>query len=74
MLAAVKGIIKGNTVIIENEDLHEYDGAEVVVTLLEYPNKKMDKEPIELEQFVIPTERGERADEYVRELRDNDRI
>lgn len=74
MLAAVKGIIKGNTVIIENEDLHEYDGAEVVVTVLEYPNKRMEKEFPELEQFVIPTERGERADEYVRELRDNDRI
>ncbi len=25
MLAAVKGIVKGNTVIIENEDLNEYD-------------------------------------------------
>lgn len=74
MLAAVKGIIKGNTVIIENEDLHEYDGTEVIVTLLNYPNKKKQKEPVGLEQFVIPTERGQRADEYVRELRDNDRI
>ena len=37
MLAAVKGIIQGNTVIIEGEDIKEYDGAEVVVTLLDYP-------------------------------------
>lgn len=29
MLAAVRGILKGNTVIIDNEDLREYDGAEV---------------------------------------------
>lgn len=43
MLAAIKGIIKGNTVIIENEDLHEYDGAEVVVTLLEYSNETEKK-------------------------------
>lgn len=28
-----------------------------------------------LEQFVMPvTERGQKADEYVRELRDNDRF
>ena len=27
MLAAVKGIIQGNTVIIEDEDMCEYDGA-----------------------------------------------
>lgn len=29
MLAAVRGIIQGNTVIIDDEDLREYDGAEV---------------------------------------------
>jgi hypothetical protein len=36
-------------------------------------NKKIDE--INLEQFVMPaTERGQSADEYVRGLRDNDRI
>ena len=43
MLAAVKGIIQGNTVIIEDEDMCEYDGAEVVVTLLDYPTDKKKK-------------------------------
>ena len=34
-----------------------------------------DKETIDLKQFVMaPTERGQNADEYVRELRDNDRF
>lgn len=74
MLAAVKGIIQGNTVVIADEDMREYDGAEVIVTLLDYPSKRLRKAPVELAQFVIPTERGQRADEYVRELRDNDRI
>lgn len=72
MLAAVKGIVRGNTVIIEDEDIRSYDGAEVVVTLLDYPEKKRTN--VDLKQFVIPTERGQRADEYVRELRDHDRI
>ena len=42
MLAAVKGIIRGNTVFIENEDLYEYDGSEVVVKFIDQTvrNKK----------------------------------
>lgn len=42
--------------------------------LLETPEAKTGN-PINLEQFVMPaTERGQHADDYVRELRDNDRI
>lgn len=74
MLAAVKGIIQGNTVIIENEDMHEYDGAEVVVTVLDYPHDKKKKETIDWDSFVIPSERGKNVDEYMREMRDNDRL
>ncbi|MCM1235062.1 MAG: hypothetical protein NC489_33605 [Ruminococcus flavefaciens] len=34
-----------------------------------------EKANINLEQFVMPTtERGQHADDYIRELRDNDRI
>ena len=40
MLAAVKGIVKGNTVVIDDEDIRDYDGAEVIVTLLNYPMRK----------------------------------
>ena len=33
------------------------------------------KKVIDLDQFVMPTtERGQNADEYIRELRDNDRF
>lgn len=31
MLAAVKGIIHGNTVVIEDEDIRQYEGVEAVV-------------------------------------------
>ena len=42
--------------------------------LLGEPDVKARK-AINLEQFVMPaTERGQNADDYVRELRDNDRI
>ena len=34
-----------------------------------------EKRVVNLEQFVMPaTERGQNADSYIRELRDNDRI
>ena len=42
--------------------------------LLEASDTK-DKEAIDLNQFVMEsTERGQNADKYVRELRDNDRF
>ena len=42
--------------------------------LINVPDKKT-KKTIDLDQFVMPTtERGRKADEYIREMRDNDRI
>lgn len=74
MLAAVKGIVQGNTVIIEDDDIREYDGAEAVITLLDYPQKKAKKAPIDWDSFVIPSERGKNVDEYMKEMRESDRL
>ncbi len=73
MLATVKGIVQGNTVLID-EDIREYDGTEVIVTLLSYPKKKIKKAPIDWDSFVISSERGENVEEYMREMRENDRL
>ena len=62
------------TVIIKDEDIRDYDGAEVIVTLLEYPSRKKEKEAIDWDSFVIPSERGKNVDEYMREMRENDRV
>lgn len=74
MLAAVKGIVQGNTVIIEDDDIREYDGTEVVVTLLNYPQKKIQKAPVDWDSFAIPSERGRKVDEYMKEMRESDRL
>ncbi len=74
MLAAVKGIVHGNTVIIEDDDIREYDGAEVVVTLLNQPLKTSKKVPIDWDNFVIPSERGKNVNEYMKEIREKDRL
>lgn len=73
MLTAVKGIVKGNTVIIENDNIQEYDGTEVIVTMLDQPNKRT-KMPIDWDSFVMPSDRGKNVDEYMEEMRNNDRI
>ena len=70
MLAAVKGVIKGNTVIVENEDLQDYEGVEVVVILLDYPNKQKKKKEVDWDSFVIPSERGQDVDGYMKQMRE----
>jgi hypothetical protein len=74
MLAAVKGIVQGNTVIVKDDDIREYDGAEVIVTLLNNPVRTAKKTPIDWDSFVIPSERGKNVDEYMKEMRENDRV
>ena len=53
MLAAVKGIVQGNTVVIEDEDIRDYDGAEVIVTLLNYPQRKAKKAPVDWDSLLF---------------------
>lgn len=74
MLAAVKGVIQGNIVVIKNEDITEYDGMEVVVTLLESPEKSKKKPPVDWDSFVMPSERGKNVEAYMKEMRENDRL
>ena len=73
MLAAVKGRVQGNIVLID-EDIRAYEGTEVIVTLLNYPQKQSEKAPIDWDSFVIPSERGQNVDEYMKEMRENDRL
>lgn len=74
MLAAVRGTIRGNTIVVENEDLRQYDGTEVVVTILDNPIRKKQKREVDWKSFSIPSERGENVEKYMKEMRDNDRL
>lgn len=74
MLAAVKGIVQGNTVIIKDDDIREYDGAEVVVTVLNCSKKENRKKPVDWDSFSIPSERGKNVDKYMKEMREDDRL
>ena len=69
MLAAVRGVVRGNTVVIEDEDLRPYDG-----TLLDSTIQKKQKKAVDWDSFSIPSERGRNVDGYMREMRGNDRL
>lgn len=74
MLAALKGIVQGNTVVVDDGNLKEYDGKEAIVTILDFPYKGKPKEDIDWDSFSVPTERGKDVDSYMKEMRENDRL
>lgn len=43
VIIALAGTIQGNTVIIENDNITNYDGEEVILTILNRPYKKARK-------------------------------
>lgn len=73
-MLAVKGVVQGNTVVVKDDDIREYDGTEVIVTLLNSPQRKAKKAPVDWDSFAIPSERGKNVDGYMREMRENDRL
>ena len=73
MLAAVKGYYNGKQIVM-NEDVKLATGQEVIVTILEMQNK--EKKTIDLKKYMG---RGEKmfqtdAQDYIKELRDGDRV
>ena len=83
MLAAVKGYYDGNQIIVNEDDRKNLNvGDELIITILDrISGQKVEtraekrRRLIESNAFVIPTGRTmEEIDEYIREMRDNDRF
>ena len=74
MLAAMKGVVKGERIILDEGDLRPYEGRQVVVTFLD-PLERKDRpeKKIDFSKYGWPTERGQHVDEYMKEMRENDR-
>jgi len=73
MLAAVRGYYNGSHIVI-NEDVSLSAGQEVIVTILD--TQSVPEKEIDLKKYMG---RGEKmfhtdAQEYIREMRDSDRI
>ena len=73
MLAAVKGYYDGNQIVID-EDVDLSVGQEVIVTILE--KQKQANKKVDLRKYMGRGEKMFRTDaqDYIRELRDNDRL
>ncbi len=83
MLAAVKGYYDGTQIIVDENDRKTLNiGDEVIITILDRLNTpkketRADKRRriIDLEKYVVSSGRSEEEiDNYIRELRDDDRI
>ncbi|MEY8516966.1 hypothetical protein AALC25_08560 [Lachnospiraceae bacterium 29-84] len=72
-MIALAGTIQGNTVIVENDSITNYDGKEVILTILDRPYRKVRKN-IDWDKYGMETERGKHVEEYMEEVRGNDRI
>lgn len=80
MLTATKGIIHSGN-IMADMDLRNYEGVEVIITMLTVPGqnrtRQKKKKDIDWDSFITPCKDGERGkdvDAYMREMRDNDRL
>lgn len=64
MLTAAKGVIRGNVVVFENENLSMHDGEEVVVTFLGTPSgKQKDIQTLEKIQGLFENDKGWESEE-----------
>lgn len=70
-MLAVEGTIKNNQ-IVTGDDISAYNGRTVIITILDSVFSK--KKKINLDQYSTRTERGQHVDEYIDEMRDNDRL
>ncbi len=63
--------VNGNTVTIQDENFRKFDGKQIFVT---YSVQESKRKTIDFDSYVIPSERANFAQEYVQELRRNDRF
>lgn len=83
MLVAVKGYYDGTQIVLDENDRKSLNvGDEVIITILDRlstikKETRADKRRsiIDMEKYVISTERSaEEIDNYIREMRDDDRV
>ena len=72
-MVALSSTVQGNSIVV-NDDIRNYDGMDVIITVLDSSyRRKRDVSALENDDFIIPSDRANHVDEYMREMRD-DRI
>lgn len=83
MLAAVKGYYDGTKIVIDERDRKTFSiGDEVIVTILDRRSAAKEetraarrRRIVDMDKYVVPTGRSvEEIDDYIREMRSDDRF
>ena len=68
-MVALAGTVQGNTIVVD-DDIRNYDGMDVIVTVLDRSyRKKRSIDALENDEFVMPSDRANHVDEYMKEMR-----
>ena len=72
MQATISGVVRNN-VIVADEDITRYEGLKAIITFSGVPKKRTRKK-LDFDSYTAPSERGQRVEEYMKEMRDDDRL
>ena len=77
-MIAITGQVSGNAVIVHDRDISRYDGRQVIVTILDgglkFPTSRRNIDDMMDLVTITDLSNGNAADEYIKELRGNDRL
>lgn len=74
-MLALAGVVQGNSIILENDNITNYDGRNIILTVLDgVSQERKTKRKIDFDSYGEPTERGKDVDKYMKEIRENDRL
>lgn len=74
-MLAYTGVVKENSISLEEIDLKKYNGKKVLV-IIDGDNIVDSNNSVDISKYILPetSERAMNVESYMREMRDNDRI
>lgn len=71
-MVAIKGYYNGNNIVLDEQI--EMTAGQKLMVIIETSEPVSKRRKIDLDKYVTPTERGRHVEEYMEEMRGNDRI
>lgn len=71
-MVAVKGYYNGSNIVLDEQI--EMTAGQKLMVIIETLEPESERKRIDLDKYVTPTERGKHVEEYMEEMRGNDRI
>ena len=71
-MLAINGHYNGSNIVLDEQI--EMTAGQKLMVIIETPAPTSKRKKINLDKYVTPTERGKHVEEYMEEMRGNDRI